>query len=98
MEPVAEGQRRRYPLRERRAPRRFPDAEHVLLIDEGEPESFEEEKDDTHIRKWLSAMQNEMDSLHESHTHELVECQIPMYNGRIHSIIFECPSSGHLCK
>ena len=54
MESVAEGQRRRYPLRERRAPRRFPDAEHVLLTDEGEPESFEEAKDDNHSRKWLS--------------------------------------------
>ena len=39
VEPVAEGQRRRYPLRERRASRIFPDAEHVLLTDEGEPES-----------------------------------------------------------
>ena len=73
VEPVAESQRRRYPLRERRAPRRFPDAEHVLLTDEGEPESFEATKDDTHSRKWLSAMQDEMDSLHENHTYELVE-------------------------
>ena len=73
VEPVAEGQRRRYPLRERRAPRRFPDAEHVLLTDEGEPESFEEAKDDTHRRKWLSPMQDEMDSLHENHTY----CQGP---------------------
>ena len=55
-EPVAGGQRRRYSLRERRPPRRFPDAEHVLLTDEGESESFEEAKDDTHNRKWLSAM------------------------------------------
>ena len=56
VEPVAEGQRRRYPLRETRPPRRFPDAEHVLLTDEGELKSFEEAKDDTHSRKWLSAM------------------------------------------
>ena len=55
-EPVVEGQRWRYPLRERRAPRRFPDAEHVLLTDGGEPESFEEAKRDTHNHKWLSAM------------------------------------------
>ena len=25
-------------------------------------------------------------------------CRIPMYNGRIHTILFECPSSDHLCK
>ena len=70
---MAENQGRRYPLRERRAPRRFPDEEHVLLTDEGEPETFEEAKEDTHNRKWLSAMQDEMDSLHENHTYELTE-------------------------
>ena len=42
----------------------------MLLTDEGEPESFEEAKEDTHSRKWLSAMQDEMDSLHENHTFE----------------------------
>ena len=47
-EPVTENQGRRYPLRERRAPRRFPDEEHVLMTDEGEPESFEEAKENTH--------------------------------------------------
>ena len=73
LETVAESQRSRYPLRERRAPRRFLDVEHVLLTDEGEPECFEEAKDDTHSKKWLSAMQDEIDSLHENHTYELVE-------------------------
>ena len=73
VESVAEGQTRRYPLRERRPPRRFSDAEHVLLTDEGETKSFEEAKDDTHNCKWLSAMQDEMDSLHENHTYKLVE-------------------------
>ena len=73
MEPVAESLGRRYPLRERKGPRRFPDAEHVLQTDEGEPESFKEAKEDTDSRKWLSAMQGEMDSLHENHTYELVE-------------------------
>ena len=67
-EPVAENQGRRYDLRERRAPRRFPDEERVLLTNVGEPESFEETRIDTHSRKWLSVMQDEMDSLHENHT------------------------------
>ena len=48
----------------------------MLLTDEGEPESFKEAKEDTHSPKWLSAMQDEMDSLHESHTYELVELPI----------------------
>ena len=72
-EPVVENQGRRYALRERRAPRRYPDEEHVLLTDEGEPETFEEAKEDTHSRKWLSAMQDEIESLHENHTYELTE-------------------------
>ena len=75
-------------LSERKTPRRFPDAEHVLLTDEGEPESFEEAKEDTHSRKWLSAMQDEMDSLHENHTYELVE----LPKGRGHSEISGCTS------
>ena len=68
-----ENQGWRYPLRERRAPRRLPDEEHVLLTNEGELESFEEAKLDTQSRKWLSAMQEEMDSLHENHTYELTQ-------------------------
>ena len=63
----------RYPLRERRAPRRFPDEECVLLTNEEDPESFEEAKNDTHNQNWFSAMQEEMDSLHENHMYELIE-------------------------
>ena len=44
-----------------------------MLIDEREPESFEEAKNDTHRRKWSSAMQEEMNALHENHTYELIE-------------------------
>ena len=43
------------------------------MTDEGEPESFEEAKEDTHSKKWLSAMQDEIDSLHENYTYKLVE-------------------------
>ena len=72
-EPTMPNEGRRYPLRERRAPRRFPNEENVLLTDEGQPESFEEAKNDTHNQKWLSAVQEEMDSLYENHTYELIE-------------------------
>ena len=67
-EPTMPNGCRRYPVRERRAPQRFPNEERVLLTDEGEPESFEEATNDTHSRRWLSAMQEETDSLHENHT------------------------------
>ena len=72
-EPVAENKGWRYPLRERKAPQRFPNADYVLLNDEGEVESLEEPNKDTHNNKWLSAMQGEMDSLHENHIYELTE-------------------------
>ena len=44
-----------------------------MELDDGEPESFEEVKRDTHSREWPSAMQDEMDSLHENRTYELAE-------------------------
>ena len=44
-----------------------------MLTDEGEPEIFEKAKRDTHNCKWLSVMEDEMDSLHENHTYELTE-------------------------
>ena len=56
VEPAVNNQGRKYPLRERRSPHRFPDEERVLLTDEGEPESIEEAKRNSHYRKWLSAM------------------------------------------
>ena len=60
-------------FRERGAAQRFPKEERILLTDEGESESFEEAIKDTHNQKWLSAMWDEMDSLHENHTYELTE-------------------------
>ena len=58
---------------ERSFPHRFPNGKPVLLTDNGEPESFEEAKKDTHIRKWLSVIQEGMDFLHENHMYELTE-------------------------
>ena len=56
IEPATNNQGCRYPLRERRAPHRFLDEEHVLLIDERELESFEEAKRDTCRTRWISSM------------------------------------------
>ena len=70
---VIENQGWRYSLRDRRVPQRFLEKERILLTDEGEPKIFEEAKKDTHNHKWLSAMQDEMDSLHENHTYKLTE-------------------------
>ena len=64
---------KRYHLRQRKGLQRFPNEEHVLLTDEGEPEIFEKAKRDTHNLEWLSDMQDEMDSLHENNTYELTK-------------------------
>ena len=63
---------RRYPLRERRAPIRYS-SQYGLLTDEGELECYEETITEEHKEKWLSAMQDEMDSLHENYTYDFVE-------------------------
>ena len=69
-EPTMEG--RRYPLKERRAPTRYTN-QYVLLIDEGGPECYDEAIVDEHKEKWLSAMQEEIESLHGNYTYDLVE-------------------------
>ena len=43
------------------------------MTDEGEPECYDEAIADEHKEKWLSAMQDEMDSLHENYNYHLVE-------------------------
>ena len=44
-----------------------------MLTDEGEPQSYKEEINDIHKEEWRRAMQEEMQSLHENNTYELVE-------------------------
>ena len=44
-----------------------------MLTDEGEPQSYKEAITHTHKEEWIKAMQEEMQSLHENHTYELVE-------------------------
>ena len=43
------------------------------MIDEGESECYDEAISDEHKEKWWSAMQDEMDFLHENYTYDLVE-------------------------
>ena len=45
----------------------------MLLTDGGEPESFEEAMDNEHSEKSIEVMQDEMNSLHENKTFELVK-------------------------
>ena len=43
------------------------------LIDEDELERYEEHMTNEHTKKWHSAMQDKMHSLHENYTYDLVE-------------------------
>ena len=64
---------RRYPRRQRKASSRYPASQYVLLTDEGEQECYEEAMTDAHKEKWYNSMQEEMVSLHENYTYELME-------------------------
>ncbi|KAE8667529.1 hypothetical protein F3Y22_tig00112402pilonHSYRG00274 [Hibiscus syriacus] len=45
----------------------------LVLTDEGEPQSYKEAMHDSHKEEWRRSMQEEMQSLHENHTCELVD-------------------------
>ena len=53
--------------------KRYSTNEYVLLSDGGEPESYQEVMLHDQKNQWLEAMQDEMKSLHENHTYDLVE-------------------------
>ena len=66
-------EKRRYPRRQRKVSSRYPLSQYVLLTYEGEPECYEETMTDEHKEKCYNAMQEQMDSLHENYTYELIE-------------------------
>ena len=59
--------------RDRHPSTRYSADDYVLLTDGGEPESYEEAMEDENKMKWVDAMQDEMKSLHENHSFELVK-------------------------
>lgn len=59
--------------RNRQPSTRYPVNEYILLTDGGEPECFEEAMESEQKREWIDAMDDEMKSLHENHTYELVK-------------------------
>lgn len=72
LEPPEEEQLRRS-TRERQPSRRYPVDEYVMLTDCGEPECYDEALTHEHTGEWMKAMQEEMKSLHENHTYDLVK-------------------------
>jgi hypothetical protein len=59
--------------RDKRPSTRYSQEEYVTLTDQGEPQSYKEAINDTHKEEWKQAMQEEMQSLQENHTYELVK-------------------------
>ena len=59
--------------RDRQPSTRYSIDEYVLLTDGGEPECYAKAMEAEHKKEWVDAMQDEMKSLHENHTFELVK-------------------------
>ena len=59
--------------RDRHPSTRYSVNEYVLLTDGGEPECYAEAMEDEHKSKWVDAMQDEMESLNDNHTFDLVK-------------------------
>ncbi|PHT83040.1 hypothetical protein T459_11483 [Capsicum annuum] len=58
--------------RERIPSPRYSPNEHVLLSDRGEPESFDEAMESEEKEKWFDVMEDEIKSLHDNHTFDLM--------------------------
>jgi len=52
---------------------KYPSDDYVTLTDEGEPECFLEAVESEEKKKWLDVMQDEMRSLYDNHTFDLVK-------------------------
>ncbi|RDX69198.1 hypothetical protein CR513_51722, partial [Mucuna pruriens] len=59
--------------RQRQSSTRYPSDEYVTLTDGEEPECYQETMESEERQKWLDAMQDEIKSLHDDHTYELVK-------------------------
>ncbi|KAK9008582.1 hypothetical protein V6N11_075471 [Hibiscus sabdariffa] len=59
--------------RDRRSSIRYSSDDYVLLTDEGEPEFYEEAMESECKDQWVEAMKDELQSLHDNHTFELVK-------------------------
>ncbi|KAK8537987.1 hypothetical protein V6N12_044126 [Hibiscus sabdariffa] len=59
--------------RDRRSSSRYSSDDYVLLTDEGEPECYEDAMESECKDQWVEAMKDELQSLHDNHTFELVK-------------------------
>ena len=59
--------------KERQPSTRYPSTEYVMLIDGGEPETYQKAILHKSKKEWVKAMQEEVRSLLENHTYYLVK-------------------------
>ena len=59
--------------RQKQPSTRYSCYEYITLTDGGELECFEEALDGEEKKQWMDAMQDEMKSLHDNHTYDLVK-------------------------
>ncbi|CAJ2671557.1 unnamed protein product [Trifolium pratense] len=59
--------------RQRQPSTKYYSDEYVTWTDEGEPEYFQEAMESDENQKWLDAMNDEMKSLHDNHTYDLMK-------------------------
>ncbi|KAG6431267.1 hypothetical protein SASPL_109345 [Salvia splendens] len=60
-------------IRDRRSNVKYTSEEYVLLTDGGEPECYDEAMESECKDKWVEAMKDELQSLYDNHTFELVK-------------------------
>ena len=59
--------------KERQPSKRYSPNKYVILTDDGELECFREAMESEEKRKWLDVMKDEMKSIHDNHTFDLVK-------------------------
>ena len=70
---VLEEPQLRRSTRESRPYTRHCPNKYIILTDEGKPHSYEEAMTDSHKAEWAKFMHEEIQSLHENHTYDLLE-------------------------
>ena len=63
----------RWITREHQPSTRYPSSESILIVDEGEPKSFQEVQSHKNKDYWMKAMREEMNALWKNDTYELTE-------------------------
>ena len=71
--PLEEEPQLRWTTRERQPSTRYPSSEYILIVDDGEPESFQAVQSHKEKDCWIKAMREEMNSLWKNDTYELIE-------------------------